>query len=110
MRYAYGDKSWPHDENGYLEHFESWDEDLAAVIAAAEDIILTPEHWEVLYFLRQYYADFEIAPAIRVLTKAVARRLGPEKGNEAHLRRLFPGGPAKQACKIAGLPRPTGCV
>ncbi|MDR2188262.1 MAG: TusE/DsrC/DsvC family sulfur relay protein, partial [Azonexus sp.] len=49
-------------------------------------------------------------PAVRVLTKAIGKKLGPDKGNSGYLYELFPYGPAKQACKIGGLPKPTGCV
>lgn len=75
-----------------------------------EGIELTPQHWDVIYFLRSYYEEFQIAPAIRVLIKAIAKKFGPEKGNSQYLYELFPHGPAVQACKIAGLPKPTGCV
>ena len=79
-------------------------------IATAENIDMTQNHWEVVNFLREYYNEYQIAPAVRVLTKAIGKKLGPEKGNSQYLYELFPYGPAKQACKIAGLPKPTGCV
>jgi tRNA 2-thiouridine synthesizing protein E len=71
---------------------------------------MTPEHWEVVNFLRGYYNEYQIAPAIRVLVKQMKVAFGPEKGNNKYLYELFPYGPAKQACKIAGLPKPTGCI
>ena len=86
------------------------DEDIAKVIAQGENVDMTPSHWEVVNFLRDYYNEYQIAPAVRVLTKAIGKQLGPDKGNSKYLYELFPYGPAKQACKIAGLPKPTGCV
>ena len=62
------------------------------------------------FILREYYHEYRIAPAIRILTKAMAKKLGREKGNTRYLYQLFPQGPAKQACRYAGLPKPTGCV
>jgi tRNA 2-thiouridine synthesizing protein E len=98
------------DEEGYLVNLADWNEDIAKAIAEAENVDLTPNHWEVVNFLRQYYDEYQIAPAVRVLTKAIGKQLGEEKGNSKYLYELFPYGPAKQACKIAGLPKPTGCV
>ena len=63
-----------------------------------------------LRLLREYYDEYQIAPAVRVLTKAIGKKLGPDKGNSKYLYDLFPYGPGKQACKIAGLPKPTGCI
>ena len=98
------------DEEGYLEDLSSWTEDIAVAMAAAEDVELSDEHWDIINFLREYYEEYQIAPAVRVLTKAVGKRLGKEKGNSKYLYGLFPYGPGKQACKYAGLPKPTGCV
>lgn len=98
------------DEEGFLVNLDDWNKDLAALIAVDEKVEMTDEHWEVIDFLREYYDEYQIAPAIRVLTKGVGKKLGPEKGNNKYLYELFPYGPAKQACKIAGLPKPTGCV
>ena len=98
------------DEEGYLININEWSETLGKEIAKVEQVNLTDEHWEVINFLREYYAEYQIAPAVRVLTKAITKKLGAEKGSNKYLYELFPYGPAKQACKIAGLPKPTGCI
>ncbi len=98
------------DEEGYLVDLADWNEDIANEIAKGENVEMTSNHWEVVNFLRQYYDEYQIAPAVRVLTKAIGKQLGEDKGNSKYLYELFPYGPAKQACKIAGLPKPTGCV
>ena len=103
-------KSVEVDSEGYLVQIDDWSPELAVVMAAADACELTDSHWEVIHFLREYYAEYDIAPAIRILTKMVGRKLGKEKGNSKYLYELFPRGPAKQACKYAGLPKPTGCV
>ena len=98
------------DEEGYILDISLWNRDLADMIAKDENIAMSEDHWEVINFLRNYYEEYQIAPAIRVLTKAIKKSLGPDKGNSKYLYELFPYGPAKQACKIAGLPKPTGCI
>ena len=98
------------DEEGYLINLADWNEDIGKAIAVTENVDMSPSHWEVVNFLREYYNEYQIAPAVRVLTKAIGKQLGAEKGNSKYLYELFPYGPAKQACKIAGLPKPTGCV
>jgi TusE/DsrC/DsvC family sulfur relay protein len=103
-------KAYETDEEGYLVNLSDWNEDVAQFLAQEEKVELTPNHWEVINFLREYYNEYQIAPAIRVLTKAIGKKLGADKGNNKYLYELFPYGPAKQACKIAGLPKPTGCV
>jgi TusE/DsrC/DsvC family sulfur relay protein len=84
--------------------------DLVALIARSEDIEMADDHWEVVNFLRNYYQEYQIAPAVRVLIKAIRKTLGPEKGSSRYLYQLFPYGPARQGCKIAGLPKPTSCI
>ena len=88
------------DEEGYLADRSAWNEDVAKEMARLEDCDLTENHWEVINFLRQYYDEYQIAPAVRVLTKAIGKKLGADKGNSKYLYELFPYGPAK----------PTGCV
>ncbi|MDI6746599.1 MAG: TusE/DsrC/DsvC family sulfur relay protein [Rhodocyclaceae bacterium] len=103
-------KTYETDEEGYLVSLGDWNEEVGKFLAQQESINLTDAHWEVINFLRDYYTEFQIAPAVRVLTKAIGKKLGADKGNSQYLYELFPYGPAKQACKIAGLPKPTGCV
>lgn len=98
------------DEEGYLVNLADWSEGVAKIFAEQDEVELTESHWEVINFLREYYDEYQIAPAVRVLTKAIGKKLGPEKGNSKYLYELFPYGPAKQACRFAGLPKPTGCV
>lgn len=103
-------KSYETDEEGYLANLSDWSQELAEAMANMDGCDLTENHWEVVNFLREYYEEYQIAPAVRVLTKAIGKRLGKDKGNSKYLYELFPYGPAKQACKYAGLPKPTGCV
>ncbi len=103
-------KNYDTDEEGYLADLSQWDADVADYMAKADGSDLTDAHWEVINFLREYYEEYQIAPAVRVLTKAIGKKLGKDKGNSKYLYELFPYGPAKQACKYAGLPKPTGCV
>ena len=110
MAYELNGVTYEADEEGYLTDIGAWSPELAVLIAQDENIEMGDDAWEVVNFLRDYYEEYQIAPAVRVLTKAVKKKLGPEKGNSKYLYELFPYGPAKQACKIAGLPKPTGCV
>ena len=103
-------KTYETDEEGYLANLNDWNKDLAEAMATEDKINVSEDHWELINFLREYYEEYQIAPAVRVLTKAVGKKLGKEKGNSKYLYELFPYGPGKQACKFAGLPKPTGCV
>ncbi len=91
------------DEDGFIIDPEEWTEDVARLFAANEGIDLTGEHWKVINYLREYYAENQIAPMIRKLCKDTGFSL-------KQIYELFPAGPAKGACRIAGLPKPTGCV
>ena len=98
------------DKHGYLADLHCWTEALAQEFARLEAIDLTPAHWEVVWFVRDFYQEYNTSPAIRILVKAMAEKLGPEKGNSKYLFMLFPEGPAKQATRIAGLPKPAKCL
>ena len=98
------------DKQGYLLDYQQWHEELALLIAEKEQLTLTPAHWEVINFVRDFYLTYKKSPAIRALTKAMKAEFGEEKANSRYLYRLFPQGPAKQATKIAGLPKPARCI
>ena len=83
---------------------------MAEQIAAAENIALTDQHWEIIHLLRDYYSEFDSSPAMRALVKYCGIKLGPNKGKSIYLMMLFPGSPAKIGSKIAGLPRPENCL
>ncbi|SHE98382.1 tRNA 2-thiouridine synthesizing protein E [Desulforamulus putei DSM 12395] len=92
------------DEDGFLLNPDTWSEDVARYFAKEEGIDeLTEDHWKVIKYLRDYFFQFGIAPMVRKLCKDTGFSL---KG----IYELFPTGPAKGACKLAGLPKPTGCV
>ncbi|MGV3346056.1 TusE/DsrC/DsvC family sulfur relay protein [Enterobacteriaceae bacterium LUAb1] len=98
------------DAQGYLKQMNDWNEALALLLAAEDNITMTEAHWEIVFFVRDFYQEFNTSPAIRMLVKAMKQKYGEEKGNSRYLFRLFPEGPAKQATKIAGLPKPAKCL
>jgi len=98
------------DAEGYLARMDDWSEAVCEAMAAADQCALSEEHWKVIRFLREFYAEYRISPATRVLMRAIAGVLGEEKANSQYLYRLFPYGPAKQAFRYAGLPKPANCI
>jgi len=92
------------DEDGFIVNPELWNEAIVKEFAKLESVDnLTEKHWKVINYLRDYYKQFGIAPMIRKLCKETGFTL-------KEIYELFPSGPAKGACKLAGLPKPTGCV
>lgn len=96
--------------DGFLCDMTVWNESVALQIAAMNGIAIGAEHWEIIHFIRDYYQCYKHLPNSRVFTKAIRNELGAEKGNSRYLHRLFPQGPLKFACKIAGLPKPPTCL
>lgn len=97
-------------QDGFLIDQHSWNQEVATQIAELYNIHLTESHWEIIWFIRTYYGQYKHLPNTRAFVKAIANSLGPEKGNSRHLHQLFPDGPLKYACKIAGLPKPPNCL
>jgi len=92
------------DDDGFMEEPEKWNEPVALALASVEGVsALTEKHWKVIKYLREYYLQFGMAPMIRRLCKETGFSL-------KEIYELFPSGPAKGACKVAGLTKPAGCV
>ncbi|MUH71307.1 TusE/DsrC/DsvC family sulfur relay protein [Psychrosphaera haliotis] len=106
----FNNKEYETDKHEYLLHLDDWSVELAEHIAGLEKITMTDNHWEVVNFVRDFYKEYKTSPAIRMLVKAMAKQLGADKGNSIYLYKLFPKGPAKQATRIAGLPKPAKCI
>ena len=92
------------DEDGFIEDFTTYNESWVQLVKKEEGIDeLNEEHWKVINVLQDYYKKNGIAPMVRILSKLTGFKL-------KHIYELFPSGPGKGACKMAGLPKPTGCV
>ncbi len=92
------------DEDGFLQELEKWNEQVANDLAKTEEAYpMSEDSWKLVNYLRNYYLDYEIAPPVRMVIKQTGFDL-------KYIYKLFHGGPAKGACKVAGLPKPTGCV
>ncbi len=97
------------DKQGYLLNLSDWTPEVAEQLAANETIRLTTGHWEIIYLVRDYYEEYQIAPITRVLVRHIGERLGRDKGNSIYLMKLFGGKPAGLVSKVSGLPKPANC-
>ena len=93
------------NEEGFMEHPEEWTKAIAEGLAKKEEGLeeLRAEHWAVIDFIRDFYLKNNLAPMVRKMCQTTGFTL-------KHIYELFPSGPAKGACKLAGLPKPDGCV
>lgn len=100
-----GGQQYEVDEDGFLQELDKWDKDFAEAYAKLEGIDggLTEDHWKVINYIRDYYQEYGLAPMVRKLCKETGFKL-------KEIYEYFPSGPAKGACKLAGLSKPTGCV
>lgn len=99
-----GGQNFEIDEQGFIQNPDLWTEAVATDLAKLENVPeLTENHWRVVRYVRDYYLQNKIAPMVRKMCKETNFKL-------AEIYDMFPSGPANGACKIAGLPKPTGCV
>lgn len=97
-------------KDGFLTDSTLWNEAVARELARLSDIQISPAHWEILFFIRDYYAQYQHLPNARMFAAAIRRQLGEDKAGSRYLQKLFPQGPLKYACKLAGLPKPPTCL
>ncbi len=97
-------------DQGFLRDLNQWQRSVALALAEREQLELTEAHWEILLFIRDYYQQYKHLPNARMFVAAIRKQLGEDKGNSRYLQKLFPQGPLKYACKIAGLPKPPTCL
>jgi tRNA 2-thiouridine synthesizing protein E len=105
MSYTIAGNEIETDDEGFLLE-PDYSEEVVSVIAAAESIELTPQHWKIINYMRDEYRNEGHTPNFRNMLKGV-NEFWAEADSKA-LYDLFPVGPAKQAAKIAGLPQPKG--
>ena len=92
------------NEEGFLVKPDIWNREIASFLAKEDGINeLKDEHWAVINYIRDYYLEKKLAPMVRLICKTTGFKL-------KQIYELFPSGPAKGAAKIAGLPKPDGCV
>lgn len=92
------------DGDGFLQQPEIWNKEVAQLFARQDGTgELTEKHWSVIDFIRKHWEETDMAPMVRKVCQNTGLRL-------REIYELFPLGPAKGACKIAGLPKPDGCI
>jgi tRNA 2-thiouridine synthesizing protein E len=97
------------DSEGYLCDIGDWSEDFARALAEQEGLSLTPAHWELIRFLRAYYAEHGVQAQVRVMIRHFTTVWGSQRGSNHELHAMFPrGGPQKQGNRLAGLLRTKG--
>jgi tRNA 2-thiouridine synthesizing protein E len=104
MKKVLGEIEFEIDEEGFIKETEKWNETVAEDLAKGENAYpMNSDHWKVVNFIRNYYLKYGIAPPVRMVCKQTGF-------DQKYIYQLFPSGPAKGACKVAGLPKPTGCI
>jgi tRNA 2-thiouridine synthesizing protein E len=91
------------NDEGFFLDPDQWTREMAVEMAAADGVTLTDRHWQVIDFVRKEYVEKGTGPTVRVLGKTSGVSV-------KELYQLFPKGPAKMAARIAGIPKPKGCI
>ena len=97
------------DGEGYLLDLDAWSEQFVHARAVQEELELTDEHWEVIYYIREFHDNHGVQAPVRDMLKHFKKVWGKEKANTRYLHEIFPkGGPQKQGNRLAGVRKPKG--
>ncbi|EKD75539.1 MAG: hypothetical protein ACD_44C00106G0003 [uncultured bacterium] len=97
-------------EEGYLKNKNDWNKNFSILAAEAENIMLSPEHWQIIHFFQHFYEAHHLTPSMRILIKYLRTEWPAEKANSAYVQGLFPKSVMLQASLLAGLPKPSHCL
>ena len=110
MRFEVNGRIIETDEQGYLLDLDDWSEDFARALARHDGIELYVDHWELIWYFRDYYEQSRSLPTMHRMVLELGKRQGARfrdrKAYEKHIYRLFPADPVREVCKLAGLPMP----
>ena len=98
------------DVQGFLCDLDDWSEDAATALANRDGIQLFVDHWELIWYFRDYFAEQQKNPTMHSIVRSLGKMKGPhfhdQKSYEKHIYRLFSTDPIHEICKLAGLPMP----
>ncbi len=104
-----GERKVETDSEGYIQDMSEWSEEFAITLAAQEGLELTDKHWDVIWYIREYYQTHGVQAQVRAMIKHFSNKWGPELGNNRSLHDMFPiGGPQKQGNRLAGIRKTKG--
>ncbi len=98
------------DDEGFLVNPDDWNEQVAAILAKDEQVVMSETHWGLVGYIREFWDELKVHPTMQRVVTELGKNLG-ERFNEdnayvKYLHELFPADPIRQLCKIAGLPKP----
>lgn len=109
MRFEVNGRTVETDAQGFLLDPADWSEEFAAALARHDGIELYVDHWELIWYFRDYFQETQTAPSMRRMVLDLGRRgerFRERKAYEKHIYRLFPSDPVRAVCRLAGLPMP----
>lgn len=92
------------DQDGFMVNPDLWNDEVARALAAEEGVAdMSENHWKIVNYIRAYWKEHDLAPPVRLICQQLGLSV-------RELYKLYTAGPARGACRVAGLPKPDGCV